>query len=247
MATGADRDPADAQSRLAVRLHDVTAGLAVGIGLLKGLKQSGDAGPGPDCDGAIEAFEAVLTDLKQLAPDSTRARPRHRRLGLGDLLDKEARRIGLALDLEIVGHDDWLAVDQAELLRLAGREAMRNVKRHSGTTKCRMTIDLSDCPFLLTARDWGAGIGPEAMVGAGIGGLRELASTMGCHLSIRSQPGLGTELVLTGRGCPHNSKRPIGREAGERLLRSVVAEESLSSRRRVAARGPIAASDQQIT
>ena len=247
MATATDRNPADAQSKLAVRLHDVSAGLAVGIGLLKSLKQTAASGAGPDCGGLIEVFEAVLADLRQLAPEPTRAKGKRPRIGLAELLKEEARRIGVSLDVEVAGHDDWLDTDQAELLRLAGREAMRNVKRHSGTSKCRMTIDLSDCPFVLQVRDWGAGISREARAGEGVDGLRRLASTMGCELTIRSQPGLGTELVLRGRLCPLNSKRPVGHEAGETRLRSVVAEGSLGSRRRVATRGPIAPSGEQIT
>ena len=247
MATATDRNPADAQSKLAVRLHDVSAGLAVGIGLLKSLKQTAASGAGPDCGGLIEVFEAVLADLRQLAPEPTRAKWKRPRIGLAELLKEEARRIGVALDVEVAGHDDWLDTDQAELLHLASREAMRNLKRHSGTSKCRMTIDLSDCPFVLQVRDWGAGISREARAGEGVDGLRRLASTMGCELTIRSQPGLGTELVLRGRHCPLNSAKPIGREAGETRLRSVVAEESLGSRRRVATRGPIAPSGEQIT
>jgi signal transduction histidine kinase len=246
MAAGTVGKPANDRTRLAVRIHDVSAGLAVGIGLLKGLKHSASSGGGPSCDGPIEVFEAVLADLRQLAPEPSRTTVLRTRMELAELLTEEARRIGVEVELEVRGHD-WLDTDQAELLRLASREAMRNVKRHSGTSKCRMTIDLSDCPFVLQVRDWGAGISREARAGEGIDGLRKLASTMGCELTIRSHPGLGTELVLRGHLCPRNAKSAIGHKASEVPLRSVVAKESLGSRRRVAARRPITASGQQIT
>jgi signal transduction histidine kinase len=247
MAAGTVGKPANDRSRLAVRIHDVSAGLAVGIGLLKGLKHSAASGGSSDCDGPIEVFEAVLADLRQLAPEPNRTTVMRPRMELAELLTEEARRIGVAVDLEVRGHDDWLDSDQAELLRHAAREAIRNVKRHSGADRCRMTIDLCSCPFILQVRDWGAGISGQARVGNGIEGLRELAWTMGCDLTIRSHPGLGTELVLRGRLCPLNAKSAIGHEASEAPLRSVVAEESLGTRRRVAARRPITASGQQIT
>jgi nitrate/nitrite-specific signal transduction histidine kinase len=183
MATDADRNPADTQSKLAVRMHDVSAGLAVGIGLLKGLAQTAAPGAAPDCDGPIEVFEAVLADLRELAAPRTGAKNRRSRIGLADLLNKEAGRIGVALDIEVAGREDWLDTDQADLLRLAGREALRNVKRHSGASECRMTIDLTACPFVLQVRDWGAGISGPARPSAGIEGLRELASRLSCDLT----------------------------------------------------------------
>jgi hypothetical protein len=247
MATDPNRNRADPQSKLAVRIHDVSAGLAVGIGLLKGFTQTAASGAPPDSKGPIEVFEAVLADLRELVPERTGARGRAVRIRLADLFKKEADRIGVALELEVAGREDWLDTDQADLLRLAGREALRNVKRHSGASECRMTIDLTGCPFVLQVRDWGAGISGRVRPSAGIEGLRELASTLSCDLTIRSQPGLGTEFVLRGRHCPLSSKKQIGRGAGETQVRSVVAEESLGSRRRVATRRPIAASGEQIT
>ncbi|MGH9553501.1 MAG: hypothetical protein ACRD3W_29230, partial [Terriglobales bacterium] len=148
-------------------------------------------------------------------------------------------RAGVVLELDLVGLDDWLPIDDAELIRLAAREAIRNVKRHSGVAMCRMNVDLSDCPFVLRVRDWGGGISGEARPGSGIVMLTDLASAMGCDLRIRSQPGLGTELILTGRRCPYRSGTPSESGDGEVRLRSVVAEESLGSRKRVAPTRPI--------
>jgi signal transduction histidine kinase len=94
------------------------------------------------------------------------------------------------------------------LLRLAAREAVRNVKRHAGTAKCQLRIDLSECPYVLRARDWGAGIDPASQAGNGIERLRNLAASLGGELAIGSQPGMGTVLVLVGRRCPNTRVRP---------------------------------------
>jgi len=201
---------------LAAQLHDISAGLAVGIGLLKSV----DSAALSDSSPAIGILEAVLGDLKEIAPFTRRVRRGHGHLELASGLRKEAARLGVELELDLVGDSAWLAVDQIELLRLAGREAIRNVARHSGAAKCRMTIDVSDCPFVLRARDWGAGINPEAKVGNGIRGLRDLATSIGCELAVGSQPGLGTVLVLAGQRCP----RTLSGRVEPAQLRSVVAD-----------------------
>jgi signal transduction histidine kinase len=233
--------------RMAVRLHDVSAGLAVGIGLLKGWKESGWSERKPDPHRTIEVFEQVLAELRQLSRAiSEGAAVRPRPGSVRESLEREAKAAGVDLELRLTGKEGWLSDGQAELVRLAGREAIRNVKRHSGVSRCRITIDLSTCPFVLRARDWGAGIQREARLGGGIALLEDLAGEMGGALKISSQPGLGVELTLTGPRCvlTRGANEPNRQRDG---LRSVVADESPGSRKRVAARRPIALSEQQIT
>lgn len=241
------RGSAATSIRLAVRLHDVSAGLAVGIGLLKAWKESGLSEPKPDPDRTIEVFEHLLAELRLLSRAISEGAPaRNRPASVRDSLEREAKTAGVDLELRLTGKEDWLTEGQAELVRLTGREAIRNVKRHSGASRCRITIDRSTCPFVLTARDWGAGIQPEARLGGGITLLEDLAGEMGAALKITSQPGLGVELTLTGPRCvlTRGANEPNCQRDG---LRSVVADESPGSRKRVAARRPIALSEQQIT
>jgi signal transduction histidine kinase len=241
------RSPAASSIRLAVRLHDVSSGLAVGIGLLKGWKESGWSERRPDPDQTIEVFEQVLAELRLLSRAiSEGASARSRPASVRDTLEREAKTAGVDLELRLTGKEGWLSDGQAELVRLTGREAIRNVKRHSGASRCRITIDFSICPFVLTARDWGAGIQPEARLGGGIALLEDLAGEMGAALKISSQPGLGVELTLTGPRCvlTRGANEPNRQRDG---LRSVVADESPGSRKRVAARRPIALLEQQIT
>jgi signal transduction histidine kinase len=196
---------------LAAQLHDVAAGLAVGVGQLKASKQSGDENRPSDLRSVTEALEVVLADLKSLTR-SVAERPKpHLATDWVASVMREARRVGVTLELDVVGPTDWLAADQAELLYLTAREAIRNVKRHSGSATCRMTIEVSDCPFVLRARDWGGGIKPESRPGEGVLILKELATSMGCDLVIGSQPGLGTELILAGRRCPTTRDRKLER------------------------------------
>jgi signal transduction histidine kinase len=240
------RDPIVGRAELAAGLHDVSAGLAIGIGLLKASDET--AGGARALGVVIAAFEESLAELRRLSHRiGDRSTSKRRRTDLRDSLRREARMAGIALELELIGDDGWLAADQDELILMTAREAIRNVKRHAGSASCHITVDLSDCPFVLRARDWGAGIVPGAQTGDGIETLRELAVAMGCELSVRSQPGLGTELTLVGRYCPRARQKPTELKGGDLGLRSVGAEESLSSRRRVAARRPFGDSGQQIT
>ncbi len=232
----------DPGTEMAARLHDIAAGIAVGVGLLKGM-----AGTSPVQDNVgLEVLESVLADVKQLYRARQGAHVPSSPVDLASGLREEAARLRIELELKVFGDTDWLSVQERQLLRLVGRESIRNVKRHSGTAKCRMTIDLSDCPFVLRARDWGAGIDPTSRPGEGFERLRDLATGLGCELAVASQPGLGTTLVLIGRRCRYRGKEPTVGELDQVRLRSVVAEESLSSRGRVATRRPNHRPEQQI-
>ncbi len=229
---------------LAVRLHDVSAGLAIGIGLVKGWQESRPGIVQHAPNDALEILEQVLTELRQLSRAvSSEAPPSRRSATLRECLQREASSIGVELDLKVAGRESSLSGDEAELVRIAGREAIRNVKRHSGTSRCRIRIDLAARPFVLTARDWGAGIRAREHMGAGIALLETLAREMGAELKVSSQPGLGVELRLKG---PVPGAFDGARDPGA-SLRSVVAEESPSSRKRVASRRPFSTFEQQIT
>jgi signal transduction histidine kinase len=224
--------------RLAARLHEVSAGLAVGIGMLKGSKAADR-----DRRAAIEVFEQVLVDLRKLSQETAAGVVARRRPAtVRETLQREAKSVGVDLELRIKGRESSLSEGPAELVSLVGREAIRNVKRHSGAGRCRITIDLSARPFVMTAQDWGAGIVAGAPTG-GIKLLEALAREMGADLRISSQPGLGVALTLIG---PSPALNGDASQSNHRRLRSVVAEESLSSRKRVATRRPIRAPGQQI-
>lgn len=236
-------NPASAALRLALRVHDASAGLAIGIGLLKGWAETAPSERHRDSQLVIEVFEQVLADLRQMSraiPDGGVARPRP--ANVRESLERAASTAGVELELKVIGRSDWLTEGQLELVRLAGREAIRNVKRHSGASHCRITLDVSTCPFVLTARDWGAGTNPGALDGGGITLLDALARQEGASIAMSSQPGFGVELVLTGPRCVLSRS-----DDGPDRLRSVVADESAGSRKRVAARRPLGASEQQIT
>ena len=187
---------------MAVRLHDATSGLAVGIGLFKGLFEPGGPDRTQDAERVLAILNDVLMRLRQLSGDFVSS-DKHSayRPDLRASLAREAKHVAVSLEFEVIGNAGRLPPNQAELIDLVSREALRNVRRHSGATACRINLDVSGCPFVLRARDWGAGLKAGSRATNGLALIQRLAAEMGCDLSISSQPGLGTELVLTGPPC----------------------------------------------
>jgi len=229
---------------LAVHLHEVSAGLAVGIGLMKGWQESRPGTVPQAPKDALDVLEQVLGELKELSRTvAGETLANSQAATLRECLIQEANSIGVELDLEVAGRESSLSKEEAELIRVVCREAIRNVKRHSGTSGCRIRINLSARPFVLTVRDWGAGIGALEQAGDGLALLEALAGEIGAELKVSSQPGLGVQVSLKG---PMPGTTDLARGPGT-SVRSVVAKESLSSRKRVAARRPFSGFEQQIT
>ena len=189
-------------SELPVRVHDVTTGLAIGIALLKRIPRESQRGDSTDVTRALDVLEDSLVHLRKLTTTlAGSTRPLDRRRDLAKSLTDEALRLRISLDLELTGAETWLPPNHLQLVQLVGREALRNVRRHSGGSACRVTVDLGACPFVFRVRDWGGGLQAGASAGSGIALLQEMAADMGCDLAVGSQPGLGTELVLVGPPC----------------------------------------------
>lgn len=93
-----------------------------------------------------------------------------------------------------------VAVETA-LFRIA-QEALRNVRRHAGAKRVRLSLLRSAGGVELTVRDWGRGFDPEAdQHGSGPGeriglsSMQERASLLGGDLLVHSSPGVGTRVV----------------------------------------------------
>lgn len=236
MPRPARRQAYSADSELSVQLHDAATGFAIGLALLKGAMEStSEAGAGHTNKG-LEILDDSLARLRGLSLGAGQAKRSSARSPLELELRQEAARLGLDLEFELMGDQAWLAPSQEELLRLVVREALRNVRRHSGAKRCRANLDLSTCPFVLRVRDWGSGLRSGAKADSGIARLQRLAAEMGCRLTIGSQPGLGTELVLAGPPCSCSAtKWPAG--APQLVAGEITGRRKDARRRRSVARG----------
>ena len=100
---------------------------------------------------------------------------------------------GIACDHVFLGEALPPAVDG--VLGLVLREAITNVIRHSGATRCDVALDSRQSPVRLTVKDDGRGLGghPEA---SGLRGMRERLGALGGDLEVTSSD-RGTTLAAT--------------------------------------------------
>jgi signal transduction histidine kinase len=209
-----------AYPELSARLHDAATGIAIGLSLLKGATD-GNAGQ------ALHILDESLGSLKRLSQGvATAVSPSSPLLRIESALARQAEVLGLDLDLDLTGSTEWLPRNQSELLRLVIREALRNVRRHSGSKRCRVKLDLSTCPFVVQIRDWGSGILSGTRPSSGIALLQSLAAEIGCQLTVSSQPGLGTDLLLVGPACACEGKAARLSVRDQRPARSQDAEKT---------------------
>jgi signal transduction histidine kinase len=215
-----DRTARNAYPALSARLHDAATGFAIGLSLLKGAT-------GSNSSQALHILDESLGSLKRLSQGvASAARPWSPQPRIESALARQAEVLGLDLELDLTGRTEWLPPNQSELLRLVIREALRNVRRHSGSKRCRVKLDLTSCPFVLQIRDWGSGILSGTRPSSGIALLQSLAAEIGCQLSLSSQPGLGTDLLLVGPACACEEKTARLGVREQRSARSQDAEKT---------------------
>jgi signal transduction histidine kinase len=78
------------------------------------------------------------------------------------------------------------------------REALTNVRRHSGSSICRVKMAFAARPFLIEVSDEGRGITNGKNRGYGLVGMRERAAGIGGRLEVVSTEGRGTTVFLFG-------------------------------------------------
>ncbi len=110
---------------------------------------------------------------------------------------------GIAVALEVLGSVRRFPPEMELVVFRIAQEALRNVWKHSGTSKARVTLKFGDDKAVLTVEDEGKGFElPARMDGLtvagklGLAGMQERAQLIGGKLSLRSEPGKGTTLTL---------------------------------------------------
>lgn len=196
------------RKRLAQDLHDVLAAdlAALGFnlaGLATRLQQVPDlepaVGPLAECQlrvqRLLEGIRQRLLDLRPAMLDE---------YGLGAALrflgDRETKTSGLLID--VIGDDPDPRLPPAlenALFRIV-QEALHNVVRHARAAAATISLDRTQEGYRLSVADNGCGLAAAAVPATGAGGwgltlMQERALAAGVRLTIESQPGRGT-LVL---------------------------------------------------
>lgn len=96
---------------------------------------------------------------------------------------------GIAAD--VPGSTDAVPADQRELAGWVVREGVTNVVRHSGATRCRVTLDAHSVEVADNGR------GPSSEAGGGLTGLRERVEASGARMTFGRAPEGGFLLRVT--------------------------------------------------
>ena len=122
-------------------------------------------------------------------------------VALGKTIDRLTEKSGVAHQLVVEGVPASLPVDvESELQRIA-QEAIGNALKHAEARHIVVRLCYEGGGVQLTISDDGRGFDPEKAPGAtaghfGLLGMRERAARLG-QLTVESQPGQGTRVVLT--------------------------------------------------
>lgn len=147
-----------------------------------------------------QTTDNVMENLHRLAMDLRPASLDH--LGLIAALQQYAnlcsQRYGFEVQFEALGLEDVRLPEEVEtaLYRIV-QEALTNVARHARATRADVVLERRDGRIVLIVEDDGVGFVPdEYSHRLGLFGMRERAEMLGGRLTIESQPGSGTTILL---------------------------------------------------
>lgn len=194
------------RARIARDLHDgIATDLAGAISLFKvyleGHSATGKKGRADETlSNVFEILERMLKQVREALAD-LRPPPIGPEGLLGDLRrqgDEFARLYGIRVELSSNGTEDLLPAQQREVVYQVVREALTNVRRHSGSSICRVRMAFAAKPFLIEVSDEGRGFVAAGSGGYGLVGMRERAAGIGGRLEVVSTRGRGTTVFLFG-------------------------------------------------
>jgi two-component system sensor histidine kinase DegS len=110
---------------------------------------------------------------------------------------------GITVEMKVTGSARRLPVEVDLVVFRVAQEALRNVWKHSGASKARVTLEFGHNKGVLTIKDEGKGFElPEeiddlTLAGKlGLAGMQERAQLIGGSLKLQSTPGKGTTVTM---------------------------------------------------
>jgi signal transduction histidine kinase len=207
----------DERLRISRDLHDgiIQSIYAVSLSLedVPDLIDEGSAEAADRVDRAIDRLHMTIADIRTfivgLGPEAE--------AGLRGALESVATEllagstIDVTLDLVAASELDARLTPEAahELVQIA-REALSNVARHSGATGASMSVRVEPGGATLRIEDDGAGFDPDREGDSsqfGLANLRDRAAAVAGELTIESEPGTGTRIIVR---LPVDPSLPVG-------------------------------------
>jgi signal transduction histidine kinase len=142
----------------------------------------------------IEQVSRTALDEVRMVLDDVRADPRAT-AGLGDLVE-QTRAAGVDVTLEPADLADVPVSVRTSAYQIL-REALTNVRRHAGATRCRVAVTVAPDAVTLTVVDDGTAPGDPNPAGHGLRGMRERVAVHGGSLSAGPGPDGGFAVRAT--------------------------------------------------
>ena len=189
------------RARIARELHDgVATDLAGAISLFKVYLERKKGATDESLKNVFEVLEGALKRVRQSLADLRPAAIGPEGL-VGDVrrqAEEFARLYGIRVEVSSHGSEELLSAQQREVVAQVVHEALTNVRRHSGSSICRVKMGFAARPFLIEVADEGRGFRAETAGGYGLMGMRERAAGIGSRLEVVSTEGRGTVVFLFG-------------------------------------------------
>lgn len=193
------------RNRLAREIHDMLAQCLTGVIMqLQAAAELWEVGPA--------TARACLERARELARDGLgEARRSVRALrddergpglahGLRELAERSTTDTRVEAALTVAGEVRELPAEvERQLLRI-GQEAFTNALRHAGASRIGLRLVFGPGTVALSIEDDGAGFdvaGAVTAEGFGLIGMRQRAERIGAQLSVRSEPGRGTQVLAS--------------------------------------------------
>ena len=193
------------RNRMARELHDTLAHTLSAVALqLEGLSAVWDSDP----QVARATLETVQRVTREGLDESRRALYALRSnpvedlglvLAIQNLAQSTAERIGVELTLDVPDHRAEVAPEIAHHVYRIAEEALSNVVRHANASTLRVSLHQRNRKTVLAVTDDGIGFDntQSAPTGHyGMIGMRERALLCHGHLTVESEPGVGTKVEL---------------------------------------------------
>ncbi|MBE8991693.1 PAS domain S-box protein [Nostoc sp. LEGE 12450] len=195
------------RNRMAREIHDTLAqaftGILAQVGAAKQVLTDDLEATGAHLDlikelartGLTEARRSVVALRPQLLEEGSLQSALHRLIA-----QIRTAAMDVTLYYEIEGAVYSLPTEVENNLLRIGQEALTNSIRYANADEIRVELVYDRDQFCLRVRDNGQGFGVgsiSASEGFGLLGMSERAERIGAQLTIRSQPGQGTEIIVT--------------------------------------------------
>jgi two-component system, NarL family, sensor histidine kinase DegS len=189
------------RARIARELHDgIASELAGAISLFKVYLEGHKGQPDELLGNVFDILERSLKHVRESLADLRPAPvgPEGLVRDVRRQAEEFARLYGIRVEVSTNGSEEMLSVQHREVVAQVVREALTNVRRHSGSTICRVRMGFDAHPFLVEVADEGRGFSGVAGGGYGLMGMRERAAGIGGRFELVSTEGRGTTVFLFG-------------------------------------------------